>query len=50
MSSTAQTFMSTKPSGNATWRMVSSVTSDNTPDDFFGHETQMEPFCLILFL
>ena len=50
VSSTAHTFTSTKPSGSATSRIVSSVTSDAIPDDFFGHETQIEPFCLILFL
>ena len=48
VSSTAHTFTSTNPIGSATSRIVSSVTSDRIPDDFFGHETQIEPFCLIL--
>src|SRR6202030_2056796 len=33
-SSTAQTLMSTKPSGNATARITSSVTLVGTPEDF----------------
>src|SRR5450631_4223745 len=37
-SETAQTFTSTKPSGNATSRIMSSVTSVGTFEDFFGHE------------
>ena len=49
MSSTAQTLMSTNPSGKATSRTVSSLTSEDIPDAFFGHETQMTPFCLIFF-
>src|SRR2546421_4355658 len=40
VSSTAQTFVSTRPSGSATARMTSSVTLVGTPDDFLGHETQ----------
>ena len=36
---TAQTLMSTKPSGSASARIMSSVTSVATPADFFGHET-----------
>ena len=39
-SSTAQTLTSTKPSGNATSRTVSSVISVGTFDAFFGHDTQ----------
>jgi hypothetical protein len=49
ISSTAQTFTSTKPSGNAISRMTSSVTSVETPEDFFGHETQTIPSSDILF-
>src|SRR2546430_9218202 len=40
VSSTAQTFISTKPSGSATARMTSSVMSVGTLADFFGQETQ----------
>src|SRR6266404_5162039 len=40
VSSTAQTLISTKPSGSATARITSSVMSVGTPDDFFGQETQ----------
>lgn len=47
VSSTAQTLMSTRPGGNATSRTVSSVISDVIPEAFFGHDTQMAPFCLI---
>ena len=47
VSSTAQTFTSTKPSGNATSRITSSVTSVATPEDFFGHETQRTPVSAI---
>src|ERR1700736_4353762 len=47
VSSTAQTFMSTNPSGNATSRITSSVTSVTTPEDFFGHETQRSPVLAI---
>src|SRR6266446_4460604 len=43
VSSTAQTFMSTNPSGNAISRITSSVTSVEIPEDFFGHETQTAP-------
>src|SRR4051812_44107628 len=38
---TAHTFTSTKPSGSATARIVSSVMSVATPDAFFGHDTQI---------
>src|SRR5437588_1421737 len=48
VSSTAQTLMSTKSSGSATARMTSSVTSVTTPDDFFGHETQIAASSAIL--
>jgi hypothetical protein len=41
MSSTAQTLVSTNPIGSATDRITSSVMSVGTPDDFFGHETQI---------
>ena len=41
VSSTAQTLMSTRPIGNATARMVSSVMSVGTFEVFFGHDTQM---------
>src|SRR5881409_3626437 len=40
VSSIAHTFTSTNPSGNATARITSSVTSVGTPDDLFGQETQ----------
>ena len=40
VSSIAHTFTSTNPSGNATARTTSSVTSVSTPDDLFGQETQ----------
>src|ERR1700730_5857276 len=40
VSSTAQTFMSTNPSGRATARITSSVMLVGTPDAFFGQETQ----------
>ena len=43
VSSTAHTFTSTNPSGNATARTTSSVTSLTTPDDFLGHETHSVP-------
>src|SRR5882724_2097690 len=43
VSSTAHTFTSTNPSGSATERITSSVTSPGTPADFFGHETQSVP-------
>src|SRR6516165_1223665 len=42
---TAHTLMSTKPSGNATSLIVSSVMSVATFDDFFGHETHTKPSC-----
>jgi hypothetical protein len=44
VSSTAQTFTSTRPSGNATALTVSSVTLEDTPDDFFGQEIHIMPF------
>ncbi len=44
ISSTAHTFTSTSPSGNASARTVSSEMSVVFPDDFFGHETQIIPF------
>src|SRR6266480_5699231 len=47
ISSTAQTFMSTNPSGNAISRITSSVTSVEMPEDFFGHETQIVPVLAI---
>jgi hypothetical protein len=37
---TAQTFMSTKPSGNANSRIVLSVMSVGIFDALFGHDTQ----------
>jgi hypothetical protein len=43
VSSIAHTFTSTNPSGNATARITSSVTSVGTPDDLFGQETQTAP-------
>ena len=43
VASIAHTFTSTMPSGNATSRTVSSVTSVATPDAFFGHATQIIP-------
>src|SRR6266568_2777569 len=43
VSVTAQTLTSTNPSGSATARIESSVTSVATPDDFFGHEIQTKP-------
>src|SRR5215471_3249343 len=39
VSSTAQTLTSTNPSGSATSRIASSVTSVGTLAAFFGHET-----------
>src|ERR1700724_1053684 len=48
VSSTAQTFMSTNPSGKAIARITSSVTSVEIPEDFFGHETQTVPLSDIL--
>src|SRR5438093_3988173 len=48
VSSTAQTFMSTNPSGNATSRTTSSVMSVGILADFFGHETQIVPLSAIL--
>src|SRR5437763_441180 len=47
VSFTAQTFTSTNPSGNPTSRMVSSVMSVATPEDFFGHEIQSVPVSAI---
>ena len=49
VSSTAQTLMSTNPSGKATSRMTSSVMSVLTPELFFGQETQSAPFGSIVF-
>jgi hypothetical protein len=43
VSSIAHTFTSTNPSGSATARTMSSVTSVGTPADFFGQETQTVP-------
>src|SRR5262245_3245947 len=43
-SSTAQTLMSTKPSGSATSRTTSSVISVGTLADFFGHDTHTAAF------
>src|SRR5262249_44932840 len=43
ISSIAHTFTSTNPSGSATARTTSSVTSVATPDDLFGQETQTVP-------
>src|ERR1700737_1657742 len=48
VASTAQTFTSTNPSGNAISRITSSVTSVEIPEDFFGHETQIVPSSDIL--
>ena len=42
-SSTAQTFISTSPSGKAIWRTTSSVTSVATPEPFFGQDTHIIP-------
>lgn len=42
---TAQTLISTKPSGRAISRIVSSVISVGTLDAFFGHETHTKPSC-----
>src|SRR5947207_9238923 len=47
VSSTAQTFMSTNPRGNAISRITSSVRSVEMPEDFFGHETQIVPVLAI---
>src|ERR1700682_6503082 len=41
--STAHTFVSTNPSGKATSRITSSVTSVETPADFFGQDTHTIP-------
>src|SRR5437879_5720273 len=43
ISSTAHTFVSTNPSGKATSRITSSVTSVGIAADFFGQETQSIP-------
>src|SRR5712664_786384 len=43
VSSMAQTFISTRPSGNAVSRRTFSVRSVATPDAFFGHDTQIIP-------
>ena len=48
-SSTAQTLMSTNPSGKATSRMTSSMMSVLTPELFFGQETQTVPLGSIVF-
>jgi hypothetical protein len=50
VSSIAQTFTSTKPSGSATSRTMSSVISDGTFEDFFGHDTQTVAFGSSFFL
>ena len=47
---TAQTLMSTKPSGNASSLIVSSVMSVSTLDTFFGQETHTNPVCSSFFL
>ena len=47
VSSTAQTLMSTNPSGNASERSMSSVMSVGTLDAFFGHDTQTTALLLI---
>src|SRR5262249_39501597 len=47
-SSTAHTLISTSPIGSATSRIVSSVISVFTPEDFFGQETQITPSGTIL--
>src|SRR5207244_9041961 len=47
VSSTAQTFLSTNPSGKAISRTTSSVMSVGTLADFFGHETQIVPLSAI---
>ena len=43
VSSTAQTFTSTRPAPNPTLRMTSSVRSVLMPEAFFGHEIQSMP-------
>src|SRR4029077_4047866 len=43
VSSIAHTFISTNPSGSATARTTSSVTSVGMPDDLFGQEAQTVP-------
>src|SRR5204863_5346290 len=47
VSSIAHTFTSTNPSGNATARITSSVTSVSTLADLFGQETQTVPVSAI---
>lgn len=47
VSSTAHTLTSTRPSGNAASRIVSSVISDATPEDRLGQDTQMAPACFM---
>jgi len=47
-SSTAHTFMSTRPSGRARSRTTSSVMSVATPELLLGHETQIIPSGAIL--
>ncbi len=42
---TAQTLIFTNPSGSAISRIISSVISIGTFDDFFGHDTQTKPSC-----
>ena len=49
-SSTAHTFTSTSPSGNASARIVSSVISVGRFDAFFGQDTQRTPLGLSFFL
>lgn len=47
ISSTAQTFTSTKPKSRAISRMVSWVISVGTLAAFFGHDAQTKPICVI---
>ena len=47
VSSTAHTLMSTRPSGSATSRTVSSVMSVSTFAAFFGQEIQIAASCCI---
>src|SRR5882724_385228 len=43
ISSTAQTLISTRPSGSAMLRTTTSLRSVEIPEDFFGHDTQIMP-------
>src|SRR5579863_2620621 len=43
VSSIAHTLISTRPSGSAASRTTTSLKSLSTPDDFFGHDTQIMP-------